>query len=273
MNKGKVRPLTAEQAFEIKCQIAELLDRYGLPEAEQEWLINAFDALAEGANSKKLEMLSKVHAAFWLVWQREDYKGGLLAPWQIEKFEALPDWSWETQEDGPSEDVPNGPTGQRETDANGNEWIGVMTDDGPIMLPSDPEKTYSRTGEWRGWCDFLGNDDVEEVCKDMTPEERAREMEHVRRNSEPAAGEGIGCGCPQCAGEADGDACCPRVHEIVWALRELAEDGGLLVFDPDSGMLLSDDDISGVCVNGPSVQVTLSEGWKQSGVDDREVTS
>ena len=65
-------------------------------------------------------------------------------------------------------------TDRRETDANGDEWFEIVTDDGPIMLPSDPEKTYSRTGEWRGWCDFLGSDNVDKVCSEMTPEERPR---------------------------------------------------------------------------------------------------
>jgi hypothetical protein len=73
-------------------------------------------------------------------------------------------------------------TGRRETDANGDEWFEVLTDDGLALIPCDPEKTYSRTGEWRGWCDYLGNDDIDEVCRGMTPEERARETDHIIKN-------------------------------------------------------------------------------------------
>lgn len=72
-------------------------------------------------------------------------------------------------------------TGRREFIGD-DQFFEVVSGGESYWLPVDPEKIYGRTGEWRGWCDFLGNDNIEEVCQGMTPEERAREIDHVQRN-------------------------------------------------------------------------------------------
>ena len=50
----------------------------------------------------------------------------------------------------------NDPTGNRKNDENGDEWFEVESDEGLIWLPVHPDIVYSRTGEWKGWKDFLG---------------------------------------------------------------------------------------------------------------------
>lgn len=66
---------------------------------------------------------------------------------------------------------------------SGVECVEFVGDDGEsVIIPLDPEKAYGDL--WRGWCDFLGNDNVDEVCEGMTPTQRAKELEHVRRNRE-----------------------------------------------------------------------------------------
>ena len=91
-------------------------------------------------------------------------------------------------------------------------------------------------------------------------------------NTDDDLDEVVPCGCPECAAESDSSGC-DGICETVSALRELAKDGRLLVYDPDNRMLLSDDDIFGVCVNGCSVQVTLSPGWSGVETDDMEARS
>ncbi len=65
---------------------------------------------------------------------------------------------------------------------NGDEFLKLFENGKEVLLPCDPETFYGRTGEWRGWCSFLGNDNIDEVCDGITPEEKAREIEWVLKN-------------------------------------------------------------------------------------------
>ena len=39
---------------------------------------------------------------------------------------------------------------------------------GNPSVPSRPDVFYSLTGEWTSWCDFLGNDNIENIKADDT---------------------------------------------------------------------------------------------------------
>ena len=71
-------------------------------------------------------------------------------------------------------------TGHRETDVNGDVWFEVVGEE--KLMPQHPDVVYTRTGEWRGWCHWLGSDDVAKVCEGMTDKERAIEEAHVSYN-------------------------------------------------------------------------------------------
>ena len=78
------------------------------------------------------------------------------------------------------------PTGKSTTDENGDVWFEVIREDGvSVYLPEHPDVVYTKQGTWKGWCNFLGLTNVEEVCEvceGMTKEERAIEMDHAINN-------------------------------------------------------------------------------------------
>jgi len=45
---------------------------------------------------------------------------------------------------------------KRITDENGDEWFEAKCKGKKILLPVHPDVVYKRTGEWKGWNDFLG---------------------------------------------------------------------------------------------------------------------
>lgn len=80
-----------------------------------------------------------------------------------------------------SDEFPSGPTGRREV-IDGDEYFEVYHDGSFGWIPVHPDVVYGRTGEWKGWCDFLGSNDFEEVTKGMTPEEKQTEWAYYCQN-------------------------------------------------------------------------------------------
>lgn len=74
-----------------------------------------------------------------------------------------------------------GPSGRCDV-IDGDLWFEVIIDGKSAWLPDEPDKVYARTGEWRGWCAFLGHDDIDKVTEGMTADERAVEIQHVINN-------------------------------------------------------------------------------------------
>ncbi len=45
-------------------------------------------------------------------------------------------------------------------------------------------------------------------------------------------------------------------------VREMVKSCQIVIFDPDSGVLLNEDDIAEISINGKVLQVSLRENWK-----------
>lgn len=73
------------------------------------------------------------------------------------------------------------PSGRSEI-IDGDLCYEVIIDGKSAWIPDEPDKVYARTGEWGGWCDFLGLYDFDKVTEGMTAEEKAVEMQHVISN-------------------------------------------------------------------------------------------
>ena len=65
---------------------------------------------------------------------------------------------------------------------DGEEAFEVEENGKKSYIPCHPDIVYGKTGEWKGWCNWLGNDNFEEVCEGMTPEERSKEADYVIDN-------------------------------------------------------------------------------------------
>jgi len=65
--------------------------------------------------------------------------------------------------------------------------------------------------------------------------------------------------CPGCAHIQNMDGTGTTLEDEVAMIRALAEAGRLSVFDPKTGEWLSHEEIDGVCLNGPCIQISLAE--------------
>ena len=72
-----------------------------------------------------------------------------------------------------------------------------------------------------------------------------------------------GCGCPECAIQENVTSKDEYIQSVVNCLKILIKEERIIVFDPKSRRCLSGDNIINVCVNGDSVQITLSPNWQK----------
>jgi len=70
---------------------------------------------------------------------------------------------------------------------------------------------------------------------------------------------GRGCGCPECAAAANSAGSESETQELINRLRKLAQEERLMVWDPASRTCLTTTDIENICINGDSVQISLSK--------------
>lgn len=70
---------------------------------------------------------------------------------------------------------------------------------------------------------------------------------------------GRGCGCPECAAAENCTGADAGMVDVINRLRMLAEEDRVMVWDPASRRCLAGPDIVNICVNGDSVQISLSK--------------